>query len=434
MSLLEGEPTQLEIRYDGDTLRKVTALAARLQHEQQETFTAEEIEAIGAEVGLQPALIRQALVRLDEERRPAEPRKVLARAEGRRASSSIVPAERWDRSEVLSALTALGIPFWWTGMASVVAGSMNRGPDDFTAFLMMFMIFAGPIPLSVGLGFLAGRWKVALASVGTLVMMLALVLLASGGGGPVGYMVVPTLMYILVGLPVTGTMAWWGTALRQRFLPSRTEEAPRAEPPREERIARPVLVDFVHSLQTQLENRKQHRAFLCLDVVNSWEMKQRTSELASEHAFRQLRGWIEQVVQSCGGEAHNAGGDGTLCVFQSDGDALRAARRVQEGVERFNAEQSGLPVPFQVRCGVSSGEVLTTNYYPGYAHGPVVDRAVALQRQAEVGDVAVSGEVTTAALTELGVLARVPLPVAGEPAFSWKAGQRAANGKQTPVA
>lgn len=53
-----------EPRYDAETLRKVTALAHRLQHERQETLTAREMEVIGAEVGLESPFIRQALERV----------------------------------------------------------------------------------------------------------------------------------------------------------------------------------------------------------------------------------------------------------------------------------------------------------------------------------------------------------------------------------
>jgi hypothetical protein len=58
-----------EPQYDRETLRKVTAKAARLQSEQElrqsgayrETFTAAEMDQVGSEVGLDPALMRQAL-------------------------------------------------------------------------------------------------------------------------------------------------------------------------------------------------------------------------------------------------------------------------------------------------------------------------------------------------------------------------------------
>lgn len=48
-------------RYNHETLSRVTALAQRLQSRHQESLTAREVEEIGAEVGLAPDFIRQAL-------------------------------------------------------------------------------------------------------------------------------------------------------------------------------------------------------------------------------------------------------------------------------------------------------------------------------------------------------------------------------------
>src|SRR5437763_5920494 len=53
-----------EPRYDAETLRKVTALADRLQRRHQATLSEREIEAVGAEVGLAPPFIHQALRQL----------------------------------------------------------------------------------------------------------------------------------------------------------------------------------------------------------------------------------------------------------------------------------------------------------------------------------------------------------------------------------
>ena len=59
----------------------------------------------------------------------------------------------------------------------------------------------------------------------------------------------------------------------------------------------------------------------------------------------------------------------------------------------------------------------------GYLHSPVIDRAAALQKRAEPGDILVSEEVAPAALMELGSLARLPDEFAGGAVFSWRAGQ-----------
>src|SRR5687767_7712817 len=58
-----------EPRYDAETVRKVAAVAARLQSEREarrfsyreEKLTADEMDQIGREVGLDPTLMRQAL-------------------------------------------------------------------------------------------------------------------------------------------------------------------------------------------------------------------------------------------------------------------------------------------------------------------------------------------------------------------------------------
>src|SRR5438128_2406010 len=91
MRLRHTEHIGGEQRYDAETLKKVTTLATRLQSRQQETLTAEEIEAIGAEVGLDRALVRQALDQLTAlpapqtplgppRRMPAIPRKKIIAA------------------------------------------------------------------------------------------------------------------------------------------------------------------------------------------------------------------------------------------------------------------------------------------------------------------------------------------------------------------
>jgi class 3 adenylate cyclase len=170
-----------------------------------------------------------------------------------------------------------------------------------------------------------------------------------------------------------------------------------------------------------LESQKQHRAFLSVDVVGSSEMKRSAPELAVEHSFGQFRRWVEEMARAHGGEVQSAAGDGMMGLFPTDAGAVRAARQLQEGLPRFNAEQNHLSMPFRVRCGVSAGEVAIEEGVPlGHLQSPVIDRAAALQKRAEPGDILVSAEVTAAALAELGRLEALPEPVVGAPAFSWR--------------
>jgi len=87
----ETDAGQVEPRYDAETLRKVTSLAQRLQISQQETFTAQEMEDIGAEVGVERSFIRRALAHLTHEEDQT--------AQQEAQSSTPVPrGHRWHRS------------------------------------------------------------------------------------------------------------------------------------------------------------------------------------------------------------------------------------------------------------------------------------------------------------------------------------------------
>ena len=69
---LVSQQTTEEPRYDAETLRKVTALAQRLQAQDRETLTAQEMEQIGAEVGLNPNFMRKALAQVTATARQIE--------------------------------------------------------------------------------------------------------------------------------------------------------------------------------------------------------------------------------------------------------------------------------------------------------------------------------------------------------------------------
>jgi class 3 adenylate cyclase len=119
----------------------------------------------------------------------------------------------------------------------------------------------------------------------------------------------------------------------------------------------------------------------------------------------------------------SAAGDGFMAVFPSDAAAVRAARHLQEDLPRFNAQQNHLPAPFRIRCGVSAGDVAIEPGTPlGHLHSAVVDRAAALQKQAEPGDILVDGDISSAALQELGLSPTPAQPADATRAYSWRRG------------
>jgi prepilin-type N-terminal cleavage/methylation domain-containing protein len=319
-----------EPRYDPGTLRKVTALATRLQSRQQETLTAQEMEAIGEEVGLERGFIREALAHLTEGRAAREVRAPVAEPPKNKAVGAAWWAAGWTIPLICVILSAQ----WFDG---AVAGAM---------------FFVG--------------WAVYIA----------------------------------------------GGILLSHESVERTSH---------QEMSRAALLEMLFTLQRALEGQKQHRAFLSVDVVDSSEMKRNAPELAVEYSFGQYRRWVEQTVRECGGEMQSSAGDGVMCVFPTDLGAVRAARELQEGLPRFNAEQNRLPAPFRVRCGASAGEVAIEPGVPlGHLYSAVIDRAAVLQKRAAPGDILVSGEMSGAASMELHGLAPLPELVAGGPALSWR--------------
>jgi class 3 adenylate cyclase len=150
-------------------------------------------------------------------------------------------------------------------------------------------------------------------------------------------------------------------------------------------------------------------------------MKRGGSPLAVEYSFGQFQRWIEEVVERWGGQTQSAAGDGVMCLFPSDAQALRAAREMVKGIPHFNSEENRLPLPFRVRCGVSSGEIaIDAEEAIGGLQSSIIDRAAALQKRAEPGSILVSSEVAAAALIELGPLTPLDEPISGGPAFEWR--------------
>jgi class 3 adenylate cyclase len=329
------DPSVSEARYEPETAGKIAALATRLQSKHQETLTASEIEAIGAEVGLKPGFVQQALQYLNERKAPAAPGGV--RTLSPRTLGAIAVA--WWAAAWAIPVTLLFIGLFTVGVPS------------------MFIIFFPGVAAYLGVGLMLSH-------------------LADHGGE------------------------------------KGSGKLPRAQ-----------LLERLFALQAELEVQKQHRAFLSVDVVDSSGMKRQGTDLAVEYSFGQFRQWVEEVVRAEGGEMQSAAGDGVMCVLATNAGAVRAARRLQEVLAQFNAARNRLSTPFRIRCGVSAGAVAIEEGMPlGHLQSPVIDRAAALQKQAAPGDILVGEELADVALAELGSLSRLPEPVAGAPAFSWRSG------------
>lgn len=155
-------------------------------------------------------------------------------------------------------------------------------------------------------------------------------------------------------------------------------------------VSREALLEKLFEVQSQLEAGKVSRAFLSVDVAGSSEMKRSASELAAEHSFGQYRKWVEERVRAEGGQIHSAAGDGIMCVFDTEAQALQTANLLLADLPRFNEQQNRLSQPFRIRCGVNVGMLAAPADVPiGSWQSSVIDRAAALQKQAAPNTVVV---------------------------------------------
>lgn len=190
------------------------------------------------------------------------------------------------------------------------------------------------------------------------------------------------------------------------------------------KLSRADLLEMLFSLRRMLEGQRQRRVFLSVDVVGSSEMKRSSSELEVEHSFQQFHGWLSEVVAKHGGQVHSVAGDGAMCMFAEDVEAVKAALELQRGIAQFNATQNFLPIPFQIRCGISAGSVpVEDGTSIGQIHSHVLDRAAHLQKRAKPGGIVVGGEVFGAALMLLDSVSPLPDSSGEQVAFEWQPGK-----------
>jgi len=376
-----------EPRYDAATLKKVAALAERLQHERRETLSAREIESIGTEVGLQPAFVRAAL-------------------------SQVVAEEETSELTDKGAYVGIGV-----GAALIsILTYVTSITDQSAGWQMVFFWLVLPVLLPALVGWITKRAKLGLATglaiIHTHVLAGLMLTMRFGGRSDPQFWQV-AFFYALIGVMLAGGAGWFSGWLRERPKPRRRPQV--AEPNRRE------LLGTLFALQQELTGPKVHRTFLSVDVAGAAELKRGEAELTVEYSFGEFRQWVEEIAAAHGGQALPSVTEGVLCVFPDGTSAARAARQVQETLRRFNDANNRLARPFRVRCGISGGEVTAGSLQPdGRPQSWLVDHAISLQRTAAPGDILISESAAGPALGVLGALARAAQPVEGEPAFTWR--------------
>lgn len=375
---------------EDETLRQVTALALRLQRE-SDCLTVEDVEALGAEIGVPPDLMRRALETVRSDSAESQ----LAR-ETKAEPPSHGPA--WGRAwPAWERVAFAAFPLLWLGCG------LMMGPALVNWQIWGRPYFFGTLVLSVLGGACARRKRWGLIGGGLVGLGASLALSGESGlSNPVGGILVYTC--------VAGLLGVLGTWLRSFSL-----QANRVgdHPNQGETLTRAGMLRALFDLQSRLEAMREHCAFLSVDVAGSSEMKREAPELDVELSFQQLVQWVKETTELHGGSIHSAAGDGMLCAFPGEREALRAARDLLEGLTAFNAQRNRLPLLFRLRVGVSAGRVpVADGEGLGYVHSRVIDRAAELQKSAPPNTLVVDAAIAGAALSDLpGAIA---IPLAGD--------------------
>ena len=254
--------TQAERRYDPDTLRRMTAVATRLQHDHYEKMTAGEMESIGAEVGLKPEFVQQALAQLDAEHAQAEQERQQqeARQATQQADQSIMQGRKTrqqqsstnkttrhsqasgTRAEFYSVCAALAAPLLFGLLAyhfkCTIDGSFTNPRSN---AIQLFTLIA-PVPIALLQGFAAGKRRVGFAAAAALILALAPTVPFLGAVSSAQYQQILTdilshlpemMAYSLIGIPIAGAFGIVGAWMRQRYFPfsgDRARDDARATP------------------------------------------------------------------------------------------------------------------------------------------------------------------------------------------------------------
>lgn len=141
----------------------------------------------------------------------------------------------------------------------------------------------------------------------------------------------------------------------------------------------------------QLDAMGRDLAFLAVDVVDSTGMKIGEEAAIIEHDFREYKRFVERILSTHGCLRTAWTPDGVMSCFTSVDAAVRAAREIITGLDRFNREVKSIRRDFGVRCGVNSGFV----YYDGSVpleeiSDRVIDIAGHMQKNAKPNTVCVA--------------------------------------------
>src|SRR5438105_1663948 len=164
---------------------------------------------------------------------------------------------------------------------------------------------------------------------------------------------------------------------------------------------------------------------LFTDLVGSTELRSRVGEDAAERVRRDHRHLAAEAIAASRGRLVKNLGDGVMATFSGASDAVAAAVRIQQVLDRHNRASAG-GTPLGVRIGISAGDV---NFEEADCFGTPVIEAARLCAAASGGQILVTEIVRLLAglgsgreFTPVGTLELkgLPAPVSAEQ-VAWEA-------------
>jgi serine/threonine protein kinase/class 3 adenylate cyclase len=173
--------------------------------------------------------------------------------------------------------------------------------------------------------------------------------------------------------------------------------------------------------QRVLQQGRRHLAFLSVDIVGSTKMKLGEDKLVIEHAFAEYKKFVERILKGNNVWKVAWTPDGIMCAFQNAEDASKAGQTILSELEWFNDGVHRLRTPFQVRCGINSGEVIfPDDKQMEEISDEVVDVAGHMQKYAAPASLWIGKEVLSELESAAGFEQITTQVVDGRVPYEWK--------------
>lgn len=138
------------------------------------------------------------------------------------------------------------------------------------------------------------------------------------------------------------------------------------------------------AMESAFENKFTHTlTVMFTDLKGSTAIAERYGDLTSRQVIERHNDILRPAIKECNGTLVKSIGDGTLSHFENALDALRAAVRIQKGIDGLN--QTGkFPMPVLMRIGLHTGKCIIEK---NDIFGDVVNTASRFESSANSGEI-----------------------------------------------